>query len=157
MGMTTKSPGAAAVRAAVPLSAGRPGEPLACCGVCGRASDSLGVWREHDEWDRPIDGRAALVFIGRDHPDCLKRMEKHPRLYAEEGGLPGAFPALCGDCPFRRPGLNCGHADLKENGGPGLNVTLSGIGIGVAFVCIRGRSGPIRPVHHAVACAGKPA
>lgn len=123
------------------------------CALCGRSSSKLGAWREHDERDRPLDGPLAVVFIGDDHPDCMKRMQEHPRLYAEETGDPGMFPRLCGDCPHR-VGLACDHPDLKKNGGEGLRVELDQGWAAHTIIC--GAHGRLRVVHHAVGCAGKP-
>lgn len=150
-----KKPSAAAIRAAEPLSttgarAIPAGQPFGCS-ICGRPTDSPTLWRESDERDQPIEGEQALVFIGRDHAACMKRMEAHPRLYVEERGDPGHFPRLCGDCPFRRS-LGCSHPDLKANGGGGLKVMLANMLRG-AIVCTKG--GRIREVNHALECVGK--
>lgn len=122
------------IRAARPLTAGRDPDPPSCCNVCHLGSRQLGVWRERDEYDKPVEGTGALVFIGKDHPTCLKIMENHPRLYEEEEGQPGWFPALCGPCRLR-DGLACRHTDLKENGGAGLQVMPADVRI-----CRRPRS-----------------
>lgn len=114
-------PDVRAIRAAVPLSASVSRRQFVC--ICGRSSDRLALWREHDERDMPIPGNQALVFIAADHADCNKTMRKHPRLYAEQRGDPGSFPTLCGPCTYRQ-GLGCTHPDLKQNGGQGLLVNL---------------------------------
>ncbi len=146
-----KKPAAAAIRAAVPLSrlpsAGR--DPLHRCDVCGNPCEDLRAWRECDERDAPT---LVLVFVGEDHVDCRKALDKHPRLYREETGAPGHFPALCGPCVHRR-GLGCGHPDLKANGGQGLRVDLTDPMRGI--VCMLGRDGPIRIPRRAMRCAGR--
>ncbi|TAL29066.1 MAG: hypothetical protein EPN98_21735 [Phenylobacterium sp.] len=151
--MKKKKPGPAEIAAATPLTKAlqRPADPMTACNVCGLDSAELRAWREHDERDQPIEGIGALVFIGGDHPDCIKVMEIHPRLYAEVRGMPGYFPALCGPC-VSRSGLACSHPDLKANGGAGLYVTLSGFAAG-AILCGRGgcRTMPTR----ATACVGQ--
>lgn len=148
-----KKPTATSIAAAVPLSkaAARPADPITACNVCGHESDSLSVWREHDEWDRPLSGTEILVFIGKDHSACIKAMEAHPRLYDEVSGDAGHFPRLCGPCEARK-GLACAHPDLKTNGGPGLLVHVSDPMRG-AIVC--GSRGRIRIVKHAITCAGR--
>lgn len=157
--MGKKKPSREAIEAADPLTRSRPRilmqDPLQACNVCGVPSGALRAWREHDERDLPIEGSEALVFIGGDHPRCIGDMERHPRLYSEEAGLHGTFPALCGPCEFRN-GLACSHPRLRKNGGPGLRVVLDGIGLGGFVVCIRGRSGPVRPpLKNAVSCEGR--
>jgi len=142
---------------------------VTCCNVCGGAVDAtdlpVSAWREHDERDRPILGRCALVFLGpvpwdrhaqltgssprpAVHATCKKTLDEHPRLYAEEAGEPGCFPRLCGDCSWR-DGIVCRHPDLKENDGRGLLVAVEGLN---AIICTRG--GVWSPVRHAVRCDG---
>ncbi len=144
-----KKPPATAIRAAMQLSAQRPEDPLSACNICGCASDDMGAWREHDERDQPIAGDDYVVFIGKDHSGCMKVMKKHPRLYAEEAGRPGHFPALCGPCRFRRD-LGCTHPELKANGGPGLLVTIDQGFPKNVIICP-----PPRIVRHARACKGR--
>jgi hypothetical protein len=141
--------------AAVPLSKAsmRPADPITICNVCASSSDSLAVWREHDLRDQPIEGVDALVFIGKDHPACIKVMEAHPLLYAEVRGDPGTFPRLCGNCELRR-GVTCTHPDLKANGGPGLTVKLDNPLRGVIICGSRGR---LTVVNHALSCTGRKA
>jgi len=134
--------------AAVPLSQTASRQAFTC--ICGEPAKLLGVWREHDERDLPIEGDKALVFIGKDHLHCLKRMDEHPRLYGEESGRPGLFPQLCGPCRFRR-GDACTHPDLRANVGCGLYVTPD-IGFNV-IVCSRGRRAPL--VRNFIACRGR--
>lgn len=141
-----RKPTAAQIEAAVPLStiaaiaATSAGvDPIQICNVCGKPSPRLALWREHDERDKPTK---KLVFIDEgddDHIECRKAMEAHPRLYAEDAGLPGFFPTLCGPCRHR-DGWRCRHPKLKANGGPGLLVKLDGMN---GIVCGRGgcRSG----------------
>lgn len=154
-----KKPTAAAIRSAVPLTTIARGlgvDPLFVCGVCGLTVDPadlpLTVWREHDERDKPIAGTGAIVFLGAGtaHAACKKRLDDHPRLYAEEAGAPGHFPGLCESCTNRR-GLACSHPDLKANGGEGLRVSLNAF---AAIVCVRG-GGCHKPIAHAVRCAGR--
>lgn len=101
-----------------PLTWGRSGDPFLACNVCGDPFDfadlSPALYREHDEHDRPIAGDGALVFLGRgaDHLACSDALTRHPRLYGEETGAPGHFPALCGECVHRR-GFACTHPDLS--------------------------------------------
>lgn len=148
-----KKPTQHQVLAVAPLSEvpERGDDPIRQCNVCGLSSDSLAAWREHDERDLPLDGARFLVFIGKDHPACIKAMDKHPRLYAEVRGEPGTFPRLCGDCSLRR-GLECSHPKLRANGGDGLLVNLDDPLHG-AIIC--GRGGRITPVNHALTCEGK--
>jgi len=154
-----KKPNVAAIRAATPLTAlpTRGDDPISCCNVCGQAADPvlLQVWREHDEHDRPIGGDDALVFLmgGREHDRCRKILDEHPRLYAEEGGRPGSFPAICGACPFRS-GTACTHPKLKTNGGPGLLVTLDRGAFANAIICMGGGR-RYRPIHRAIKCEGR--
>lgn len=153
-----KKPTATSIAAAVPLSKGpaRPADPITACNVCGQPSDSLYVWREHDELDQPLTGHEALVFVGNDHKACIKTMEAHPRLYAERRGDPGHFPLLCGPCTFRS-GFGCTHPDLRANGGPGLSVQLSNMFKGAIFCGGRrgGGLGRIPIVNRAMSCAGQ--
>jgi hypothetical protein len=155
-----KKPNRETILAAVPLSrhASRGRDPIKVCGVCGVEVDpqdlASSVWREHDDIDRPIGGNEALVFIGPSatHAACKKVLEKHPRLYAEVTGDPGCFPRLCGPC-VHRDGLNCKHPNLAANGGPGLEVQLSGGFPPGTIVCTR--RGMLQPVRNAVECAGR--
>ena len=143
-----KKPSTATIRTAVPLTARpeRGAEPILACSVCGIAVDPSDlpseVWREHDEYDQLIAGSGALIFVGQGtaHVKCRTIVEDHPRLYRHEMGQPGHFPLLCGPCVHRK-GLDCGHHDLKANGGGGLNI-----------VCVRGGA---RPVPTALRCAGR--
>lgn len=146
-------PTAARIRNALPLSQRleRGADPLRQCGLCGLPSVDLRVYREHNEHDRPLAAASALVFLGRDHPSCMQAMEAHPRLYAEEMGEPGHFPAVCDVCTFRS-GLQCTPHDLRANGGVGLRVELTDPFRG-AILC--GRRGAIRPVRRALACVGQ--
>ena len=155
-----KKPSAAAIRAALPLSKlpTRGADPVLVCTVCGAAVDPSDlpstVWREHDERDLPIAGNGALVFLGpgKAHARCRKALDDHPRLYAEETGQPGAFPALCGGCAHRS-GDACRHPDAKANGGPGLVVRL-GTPFAGLIICSRG-GGCHAPVANAVQCDGR--
>lgn len=142
------------IRAAEPLTASpfRGADPLARCNVCGEAAAELRLWRECDEHDQPRPGLEALVFLGRDHPDCHRRLQAHPRLYIEERGEPGHFPRLCGPCAHRQ-GPACRHPDLRTNGGAGLKVDLSS-GFPRGTICVLTRGGGGLPTQHAVACAG---
>ncbi len=146
-----KKPNASAIRSAPPLSSKPWHDPLIQCNVCGAEADSLTAWRTHDERDQPLEGVDALVFIGRDHPGCIKVMENHPRLFAEERGEPGHFVKLCGGCR-NRVGLDCVHPKLKSNGGPGLLVQISDPLRGVIVCTGRGR---MNVVKHAFACDGQ--
>lgn len=147
-------PNVAAIRAAVPLSrlTTRGNDPILVCGVCGREADPvlLQVWREHDERDQPIAGTEALVFLDGSHAACRAKLDKHPRLYAEETGAPGSFPALCGRCT-KRTGLLCSDSRTKANGGEGIRVGLRDP-FANAIIC--GRNGRIRPVRRALDCEG---
>jgi hypothetical protein len=150
--MSPKKPNAAEIRRALPLSkyAGASGpDRILRCNLCGGDSEDLRVWREHNERDNPTD---VLVFVGADHEKCSKRLEDHPRLYREETGDPGHFPALCGPC-VHREGHGCRHPDLKANGGGGLRVDLTDPMRGI--VCMLGRNGPIRIPRRALRCAGR--
>lgn len=151
-----KKPSASAIRSAVPLTQRpcRGADPLdGTCNVCGAAADPvlLEAWREHDEYDRPIPGPEALVFLDASHNACHAALNKHPRLYAEETAKPGAFPKLCGPC-VNRLGLGCAHPDLRANGGAGLKVNITNPFTG-AILC--GRNGQIVPVRDAVECVGR--
>lgn len=152
--MSRRQTKAAKILAAEPLVSLDFQGDLTRCNICGDPSGELGVWRAHDENDRPIESQGALAFIGKDHPECLRRLDQHPRLYAEETGKPGHLPRLCGDCRHRS-GFDCSHAKLKKNGGSGLYITLSGAGIALrraGVMCMKGgRVGP----NHAEACEGK--
>lgn len=145
-------PNVDAIRAALPLTRRhtRGDDPLAQCNICGQPSERLEAWREHNERDLPIEGPGALVFLGGDHPECRKALDEHPRLYDQRTGDPGTFPLLCGPCTLRR-GLGCAHADLRSNGGAGLNVSLDGYAIRVH---IRGR-GCQTLLRSAVRCVGR--
>lgn len=149
-----KKPSSIAISAATPLTKypARSHDPITDCNLCGQPSTLLGAWREHDERDVPFESPEALVFIAADHPDCLKVMERHPRLYAEERGDPGHFPRLCGTCP-RRSSLACTHPNLRANGGAGLFVVLDDR-FRNAILC--GRGGRVRPIQHALQCEGHP-
>lgn len=152
-------PTAAAIRSAESLTQEAKrftNERTSICEVCGVAVDPadlpLTVWREHDERDRPIAGTGAIVFLGqgREHAACRKKLDDHPRLYSEESGAPGHFPALCGPC-VHRDGLACRHPDLYANGGTGLRITLTRL---AAVICTRG-AGCHSPIQQAVACEGR--
>ncbi len=143
------SPSAIAVSAplaTVPLSADR----LAVCNVCGKAAQDLETWRAHDERDKPIFGVRALVFLGAGHTDCYAKLQAHPRQFAQEDPRPGYVPHLCGACMWRT-GLECKNPDAKANGGAGIRLELSSMGI----VCHgRGRGG-CRPLLTIIACNGR--
>lgn len=126
----------ARVLAALPLSRlpERPVDPITACCICGKSSEKLVLYRECNEWDAPLQGDQFRVYIGGDHDACMKTMEKHPRLYTTERGMPGTFPRLCGPC-VRRKGTSCASPKLKSNGGAGLLVNFSGIN---GFICGRG-------------------
>lgn len=135
------------IRAAIALSSLQLPSGVQC--FCGLLSSDLRAYREHDESDRPLPGPEHLVFIGADHKECMVKMEKHPRLYAQETGMPGLFPVLCGGCRYRKD-LGCQHPDAKGNGGAGLEVKLvGGLPRGV-ILCP-----PPKIVRRAVACAGR--
>lgn len=78
----------------------------------------LQVWREHDDQDKPEP--LFLVLCG----DCAgRRIEKHPRLYAEvdfRSPEPGVMP-VCVLCRHRE-GFRCANPIAKANGGPGLRL-----------------------------------
>lgn len=153
----TKASAAAAEREAirrskplsiVPLTSDR----MACCNVCGKPAEQLEAWRAHDERDLRIPGDGAIVFLGagEGHKDCHRKLDAHPRLFAEEEGLPGHLPRLCGPC-VHRAGVRCTHPDAKQNGGAGLHLEREG---GFAVVCFgRGRGGCQRVLRPALACA----
>jgi hypothetical protein len=134
----------------VPLT----GDRMRVCNVCGKETTELGVWRAHDEYDRPIRGSEALVFlgVGEEHKACHAKLDAHPRLFAEVAGLPGHFGLLCGPCVHRKD-LRCTNPASKSNGGPGLLIEadpMSGI------VCM----GRVRGGCHAIlqrvrTCAGR--
>lgn len=126
------------------------GDAIEHCNVCGEAAVELELWRECDPWDKRIMEDAALVYVDPNHPACLKKIEKHVRLYVEDAGLPGSFPNLCRDCRYR-DGVSCTHRDLKKNGGTGLRVTLADHGI---IMCGRGSGGCSTPVRQARTCDG---
>lgn len=150
-------PSPSAIRSAPPLvpPERRGPDAILACGVCGITVDPSdlpsAVYREHDEHDQPITGPEALVFVGplATHAECHRRLDAHPRLYAEASGDPGTFPALCGPCAHRR-GRACSHPDLRANGGAGLRVHLSGL---AAIIC--GRGGCRVPIAHAIGCDGR--
>lgn len=144
----------AVIRNATPLTllATRAPDPIMSCNICGHEAAELGAWREHDARDKPLIGTESLVFIGNDHPACIKAMEAHPRLYAEEMGWPGHLPRLCGPCTFRQ-GMACSHPDLRSNGGKGLLITMHDP-LRAAGVIICGRNRP-RYVRHALECPGR--
>lgn len=149
-----KKPSFAAIAAAVPFSKAstRPTDPITACNICGQASDELSIWREHDERDAPILRSENMIFIGKDHSECLRAMEAHPRLYAEEMGWPGHLPRLCGPCTFRQ-GFTCSHPDLKANGGKGLLITLHDPLRAAGVICVKGLRA--RYVRHALECPGR--
>lgn len=123
------------IRAAVALTQQRVVEPEFAC-FCGRPSSDLRLYHEHDERDLPIPGTDALVYMGNDieHHECREILKKHPRLYLEEAGRPGSFPAICGPCKLR-DGFACKHADLKANGGAGLLIQLRPLVPMNAIIC----------------------
>jgi hypothetical protein len=151
-----KKPSPKTIRETQPLSA-RPRWDAKgfVCSVCGTpvAAAKLTAYREHDERDRPLLGNAAIVFLC-DSPPCKKALDDHPRLYTEDMGRPGAFPRLCGPCT-RRDGDQCTDPSTKANGGPGLNVVLSGPGIVFPNAHIRSREGRVSLPVDAVECAGR--
>jgi len=132
----------------VPLSADR----MAVCNVCGKPAEQLEVWRAHDERDARIPGDAAILFLGAGeaHKDCHRKLDAHVRLFAEEDGVAGYLPRLCGPCTFRT-GLRCTHPSAKANGGPGLHLEREP---NFAIVCFgRGRGGCQRSLRPALTCA----
>jgi hypothetical protein len=149
-----KKPNVSEIMAALPLSEvpERGPDPILCCNVCGLGSGDLTAWQEHDERDQQLAGAQFTVFIGRDHPKCIRAMKRHPRLYAEVRGNPGTFPKLCGDCKMRN-GTKCAHLDLKKNGGAGMIVKHQSLFAG-AIVCIRGK-GCHKPIGVAFECEGR--
>jgi hypothetical protein len=153
-----KKPAAATIRRTTPLSLVRRGtDPIRVCSICGLDVDHKDlpseVWRECDERDRPLPGDEHVIFLGQGkvHEACRKTLNAHPRLYVEETGAPGHFPALCVDC-VHRDGFGCRHPDLKANGGAGLRVGLHDP-FANAILC--GRNGRIRTVKRALDCAGQ--
>lgn len=86
------------------------------CQNCGGPAD-LGVWREHDEDDKP--GPIVVVLC----LECSDRLiVPHPRLYGEldrNEPWPGVM-TLCINCAHRA-GVTCPRA--KVNGGPGMMIT----------------------------------
>jgi hypothetical protein len=149
-----KKPNPAAVRKAPPLSIlPLSVDRLDSCNVCGKSATVFRAWRAWDEFDRaPIAGTRALVFLAADHPDCLAKLEAHPRLFKEVAGQPGHFPGICGPCVLRKD-LACTSPDLKASGGGGLKVEFSSM---TGVLCFgRGRGGCQTILQHAVACAGR--
>jgi len=135
-----KKPTPADVRAAVPLTARRPADPVGICNLCLRPSTELRVWREATEFDRPIEGDGALVFVGWDieHHQCREDLNKHPH-----------FPVFCGPCA-QRDGFRCRHPDLKTNGGQGLLIKLTPLVPRGVILC----PPPKGPRFRAESCAG---
>lgn len=132
-------------------SPSRPADPITACNLCGAPAERLRAMRECDEYDRPLPGPASLLFIGERHGECRRKLDKHARLYRDDMGEPGTFPLLCGRCVHRR-GFECTHPKLKQNGGPGLAVTLDGPN---GFLCRRGRGRGCEPMaKNAVKCEG---
>lgn len=144
-------PSPSAIRASGPLSILHlSADRLAVCNVCGNPSGALVAYRAHDERDKPIEGTRALVFLGEDHPECLAKLQKHPRLFDTDMGAPGYWPALCAACTWRS-GVACTNPLAKANGGAGVRVEISSMGV----VCFgRGRGG-CRRMQNVVSCAGR--
>jgi hypothetical protein len=88
------------------------------CGLKGELFEDLGVWREHDDADKPTP---VAVVLCQKCSDLV--IEEHPRLYSSQlphAPIPGVME-LCRECTHRH-GYLCGHADLTVNGGPGLEI-----------------------------------
>lgn len=111
-------------------SAKYPSSTFHVCQLCGHTNPrdivEFRMWNECDEHDVPEPGNYLVICA---KGKCNQILDDHPRLYVEvpwgQGG-PGAFMLLCGDCTFRS-GYKCTHADLKANGGDGLEVKFSNI------------------------------
>lgn len=148
-----KKPSAAQIAKAAPLSAQKKVRGARACNLCGEpaALGQMRLYRECSVYDRPDHDEGALLFVAGDHPACMDRVDKHPRLYAEVRGVPGTFPKLCGAC-IHRNGFACTHQKLKANGGDGLAIGLDPIA--AMIVCIRG-SGCHKPLAHALTCEGQ--
>lgn len=146
-------PTVSAIRSAAPLSASpfRAPDPMERCNICGEPAREYRAWRECDDRDRPVAGAGALIFIGADHAACQKKLDAHPRLYAEERGNPGHFPRLCSRCSYRDH-LGCRHPKLKANGGEGLLVHLDQMAM---IVCLKTAHGSGRPLSQALTCEGQ--
>lgn len=147
-----KKPSRAAIRRS-PMSPGPDNlrGNITRCNVCGEESwGDLLLWRACDEFDRPIPGYGAIVFIDYGHPRCEQAMQGHPRLFEQETGTPGSFPSLCRDCVYRE-GLECEHPNLKSNGGSGLEVHTR-VGDTGMFIC--GEDGAVKITQRALRCVG---
>jgi|HubBroStandDraft_5_1064220.scaffolds.fasta_scaffold18407_2 hypothetical protein len=143
------------IRAATPLTALRGDDTRFCCSLCEDkqlAYGDLDAWREHDEHDQPITGPAGIIFIDVNHEACLRKIDRHPRLYVQEDGFPGYFPALCEPCAWRA-GLDCTHPSLKANGGDGLKVEMTGGWPSGVITCSRG-GGCAPPPRRSTKCHG---
>lgn len=90
------------------------------CQACSGTPSDVDAWEEHDESDRR-EGIAVLLCL-----PCSKRLiDPHPRLYRRVQArepFPGLMD-LCTGCRYRS-GVDCGHPDLKRNGGAGLVITF---------------------------------
>jgi hypothetical protein len=136
-----------------PLSMEKKIRGARACNLCGEpaAVGQLRLYKECDKFDQPIDGERTLLFVAGDHPACMDRVDKHPRLYLERRGTPGTFPKLCGGCIYRE-GFRCTHPRAKINNGEGLKIGLDPAA--AIVVCIRG-SGCEKPLAHALDCDGQ--
>lgn len=98
-------------------------ETCQACGITALLDESvdLQAWQEHDEQDRREPIIVMLCAA------CAKKLiKKHPRLYRHLGvfePFPGCMP-ICVACVYRDQ-LDCGHPDLKANGGDGLVLRYS--------------------------------
>jgi hypothetical protein len=150
--MSRQKPPAKVIRSSEPLPSREVKDPLLVCNVCNRPAGELRAWQAHDDRDLPLPLPASAVYIGHDdeHAGCRKKMDDHPRLYAEVMGAPGWFP-ICGACPHREK-LACRHPKLKKNGGPGLLVKLRPTVPFGAIIC----PPPAGPKARATSCEGLP-
>jgi hypothetical protein len=133
------------------------------CQLCGYTSQYNDICEfrmvvECDENDDPEPGNMIVVCDNK-NPACQKTIEDSARLYITirwGSGAPGHLMLLCGDCQFR-DGTSCKHADLKTNGGAGLEIQIARplIAVHVCFTDGTGTSTDFSANTPAVECAGR--
>lgn len=113
-----KMPGPAWPKLSEDLTGPRDTEHCQSCGVLGAIDDTLHVWSECDDADKPTRVYVVLCY------GCSNRIvEPHKRLYVEQPRfipLPGAMK-LCAGCKHLES-LACKSPLATFNGGPGLEV-----------------------------------
>ena len=125
------------------------------CNQVGTDICEFRMWQKTDSQDQPIDS----YIIVCQQASCRKRIDDDSMLFLEvswgvgDGGGPGRFMLLCGNCQHRENYI-CKHPDLKANGGLGLEIKFANYPIHNVMIC--GAGGCRTPDRPATYCAGNP-